>query len=1469
MNQFCEMKGIKREFSVARTPQQNGIAERKNRTLIEAARTMFVDSKLPTTFWAEAVNIACYVLNRILVIKPHNKTPYELIHGRPPLIDFMKPFECPVTILNTKDHLGKFDEGYFIGYSVISKAMRVFNKRTRIVEETLNFRFLENAPNVKGNRPDWFFDVNSLSKSINYVPVVIGNQTNSILGTKDNIVAGPKDSEEDAGMKPTEVNESEASDKGEEDDQDKRSDFERLLQQENTVGPSHDNIVGPLLDNTAGTIDSTAIAFEEHLFACFSPFKNASALPHVPNVFSIDDTGIFGNAYDDVKEEVDMNNVDTSYTASDDYSNKENDQMNMLWPLAQNVFRNQKGWEGIGVRNKGKDWLHRIGSTPIEPNKALIKDEEADSVDVHLYRSMIGSLMYLTASRPDIMFAVCACTRFQVTPKMSHLHAVKRIFRYLKGSCQFLSKRLISWQCKKQTIVANSTTKAEYVAAANCCGQNPSHSQSQMADLKFFDQHNMDACLEKTEENNEFHQIVDFLSSFNSMKQIHAIVDDKAVVISESSVRSDLLFLMQRMVLACLTMMKFLKTIARWDITAFYKTYFSKRNLDTKKMFNASKVLQLFLNNQLKDLPKPFNDTYETPTHNKKVFSNMVRKSKNFSGKVTLLFDSMLVQIHAPEGEGSTIPPEPQPTPSTSQLNISEPQTESLQTETPPTVSHELQTEAHIEQITPSPSTYQRKQIKTQKHRRAKQVTVLPQTSVPLDHGADEAVHKEGVTAPRNHGGALAQTRSERVLEKPNEPPLPEGHTSRSGEGSMEHTFELMDTVPPTPHDSPLIGGYTPRSDEGRLKLKELMAICTKLSKQVLDLEKENDAQAVEILKLKQRVRKLERKRKSRISHPRRRIYMQVESSDDELDEKDFDDFDDDNMEDVEGETVHTATTGVSDVSAPVTTAGVAISTAEPKIPPTTAATAFMDEDLTIAQTLIKMKEEKAKEKGVAIKDVEDSPRTIRSITQCKTSFHLLIQKRESDAELAQRLLKEELAELDRAQKERQKQEEATSATLAKKKENRRWIDDFKPIDDNSQQQAESTKKRQRADSEKESSKKQKLEEDNDAEKEELRDSMDVVPIVKTLFEPNKEDEIWKNQQDYNLISWRLFDSCGVHVLLMNIGVAIHMMIEKKYPLTQEMLLRMLNRRLDVDYEMPLDLSKDTKPYIKLRSSRSVHWDQYTWLSFQSNVSNVRKVDIYFCKPDGLGKQRKLSFIMSNNRKTRKLQRLEKVHIEGYGPTFIASIRGSRYYDTVIEDCSRSYGRYNANLQVKCLKFVIMEYLVNISKRRAFWSLNEDILKITIPKTNTSYPLRKIRRIRACTHQRPQRNKAQYAVSGRCQYAVLEIWNEYNILEDVKRGPYSKKSPIRQYSEEEEAEAMAETMKQYMSKTRMDYGSGVARPKIEEKDSFELKGQFLKELRKNTFSGLDNKDANEHIEKVLEIVDLFHAPNITVDQLML
>nr|GEZ84813.1 putative ribonuclease H-like domain-containing protein [Tanacetum cinerariifolium] len=170
-------------FSVPRTPQQNGTAERKNRTLIEAARTLLADSLLSIPFWAEAVNTACYVQNRVLVTKPHNKTPYELLHGRLPSIGFMRPFGYPVTILNTLDPLGKFqgkvDEGFLVRYSVCSKAFRVFNSRTRIVQETLHVNFMENKPNVAGSGPSWLFDIDSLSQTMNYPPVIAENQSNT------------------------------------------------------------------------------------------------------------------------------------------------------------------------------------------------------------------------------------------------------------------------------------------------------------------------------------------------------------------------------------------------------------------------------------------------------------------------------------------------------------------------------------------------------------------------------------------------------------------------------------------------------------------------------------------------------------------------------------------------------------------------------------------------------------------------------------------------------------------------------------------------------------------------------------------------------------------------------------------------------------------------------------------------------------------------------------------------------------------------------------------------------------------------------------------------------------------------------------------------------------------------------------------------------------------------------------------
>ncbi|GJY89256.1 retrovirus-related pol polyprotein from transposon TNT 1-94 [Tanacetum coccineum] len=129
MNQFCERKGIKREFSIARTPQQNG---------------------------AEAVNTACYVQNRVLVTKPHNKTLYKLFLGRKPALGFIRPFGCLVIILNTIDHLGKFDGKTDEGF---------FSNRTRIVEENLHIQFSENTPNIIGSGPNWLFDIDALTNS--------------------------------------------------------------------------------------------------------------------------------------------------------------------------------------------------------------------------------------------------------------------------------------------------------------------------------------------------------------------------------------------------------------------------------------------------------------------------------------------------------------------------------------------------------------------------------------------------------------------------------------------------------------------------------------------------------------------------------------------------------------------------------------------------------------------------------------------------------------------------------------------------------------------------------------------------------------------------------------------------------------------------------------------------------------------------------------------------------------------------------------------------------------------------------------------------------------------------------------------------------------------------------------------------------------------------------------------------------
>nr|GFB48859.1 hypothetical protein [Tanacetum cinerariifolium] len=280
------------------------------------------------------------------------------------------------------------------------------------------------------------------------------------------------------------------------------------------------------------------------------------------------------------------------------------------------------------------------------------------------------------------------------------------------------------------------------------------------------------------------------------------------------------------------------------------------------------------------------------------------------------------------------------------------------------------------------------------------------------------------------------------------------------------------------PHDSPLSGGHIPRSDEGRPNLLELMNICTTLSNRVLAIEEAKTTQDKVITILKLRVRRLKKKRKARTSQPmKRRLFKgRVETSTDKSLE-------------VTVEDKGSGEKGGS-IADQVSTARLEVSAATLFTPPTTT-TIFGDKDLTIAQTLIKMRSEKAKEKRVAFKDMEEPPRLTRSTTTLQPLLTIdpkdkgkgvLVEEEleklqkvkrrdqrlaqiESDTYLAQRIYKEELAELDIAQKERQKQEEATIAALTEKfdgiqarmdanhelamlyKREKKWIDGFVPID--------------------------------------------------------------------------------------------------------------------------------------------------------------------------------------------------------------------------------------------------------------------------------------------------------------------------------------------------------------------------------------------------------------------------------------
>nr|GEU42655.1 hypothetical protein [Tanacetum cinerariifolium] len=495
----------------------------------------------------------------------------------------MRPFGCLVTILNTLDHLGKFqgvDEGFLVGYSVCSKAFRVFNSRTRIVQETLYVNFLENKPNVAGTGPTWLFDIDSLSGTMNYHP---NNDKDALVERKEHDVHIQKSMSADIHSSSSSAQTRKQADKTERENKGKiptvRNNFINSTNTFSVAGPSniavsptyekssftaastssHDpampeleeltnsddkDVVGAEADinNLESSIPEEGIDYEE-VFALVARIKAirlflayASFIGFL--VYQMDVKSAF--LYGTIEEEVyvcqpqglriliiltkytkwsrhfmdyikllELDDIIFGVTNKDlcrsfEKLMKDRFQMSSIGELTfflglqvkqkkNGIFISQDKYVAEILR-KFRLTKRKSASTPIDTEKPLMKDLNGEDVDVHTYRSMIGSLMYLTSSRPDIMFAVCACVRFQVTPKASHLHAVKRIFRYLKGKpnlglwylkdspfnlvaysdsdnagasldrksttggCQFLRCRLIFWQRKKQTVVATSST---------------------------------------------------------------------------------------------------------------------------------------------------------------------------------------------------------------------------------------------------------------------------------------------------------------------------------------------------------------------------------------------------------------------------------------------------------------------------------------------------------------------------------------------------------------------------------------------------------------------------------------------------------------------------------------------------------------------------------------------------------------------------------------------------------------------------------------------------------------------------------------------------------------------------------------------------------------------------------------------------------------------------------------------------
>nr|GEZ13796.1 hypothetical protein [Tanacetum cinerariifolium] len=520
LEKFCRMKGIKRELSVPRTPQQSGIAKRINRTLIEATRTMLADSLLRIPFLAEEVNTARYVQNRVLVTKPYNKTPYELLLGRKPSIGFMRPFGFPVTILNTLDPLGiqehfdtdKAGEGNVHQYVIFplwstgskdphnTDADATFEVKEPESENTHDDAAFEvKEPEFEGKKPESEVHVSSSSSAktkkrddkttkeakVPAIGQISINNTNTFSAAgPSNTVVSPtleKFSYVDTSQYPDDPNMPELEDISYSDDEEDvgaEADFTNL---ETTITISH--------------IPTTRVHKDHHVTQIIVDLSSATQTRSMTRVtkdqgfmvYQIDVKSAF--LYETIKEEVYV--CQPLGFEDPDYPDKVYKVVKALYGLHQAPRAWNETWpiifwkmkpDGIFISHDKyvAEILRKFGltdgksaNTPMDTEKPLLRDPDGEDVDVHTYRSMIVKRIFrYLKGKPHLGLWYPKDSPFNLVAYSDSDYAGASLDRKsTTGGCQFLRCRLIFWQFKKQTFVATSSTEAEYVAAASCCAQ--------------------------------------------------------------------------------------------------------------------------------------------------------------------------------------------------------------------------------------------------------------------------------------------------------------------------------------------------------------------------------------------------------------------------------------------------------------------------------------------------------------------------------------------------------------------------------------------------------------------------------------------------------------------------------------------------------------------------------------------------------------------------------------------------------------------------------------------------------------------------------------------------------------------------------------------------------------------------------------------------------------------------------------